>query len=252
MFGADSSPQDIVHLAIETTGRLGSVAVLRGQRVIRQTNLDPNRRTAATLAPEVQDSLRWCQETHQVPAFVSVADGPGSFTGLRIGVTTAKTLGYALDLPLVSVDSLAAISAAAMFDRPQLDEMWVVLDAYRRQLFVGQFTRSQLLPSIDEIAADWTTHPPTVQVLPEDAWWTMLAEMPAEIRLAGDDKPLHALTADPNRQISFTRVERECDAVGVGSLGLRAAILGRFIDPLTLVPRYLKVSAAEEKLIERG
>ena len=247
-----SSPQDIVQLAIETTGRLGSVAVLRGQRVIRQTNLDPKTRTAATLAPEVDRQLRWCRESQNWPSLVSVADGPGSFTGLRIGVTTAKTLCYALDLPLVSVDSLAAISAAAMLEHSQAQKVWVCLDAYRGQVFAGKFDRSWLLPDIHAIPGDWTAHPAAVDVISLKAWCQWRTEKPADVLLAGDEKPLRSTEGIDSISAENDVLGRTCDAVGVGMLGLRAAMMNQSIDPLSLVPRYLKVSAAEEKLAGEG
>ena len=82
---------------------------------------------------------------------VSVADGPGSFTGLRIGVTTAKTLCYALELPLVAIDSLAAIAATALHDHPAYERIWAVLNAYRGQVFLGMFDRGTLLPDVSAI-----------------------------------------------------------------------------------------------------
>ena len=91
------------------------MAVFRGQRIIRELKLDSDCRTAATLAPALRDMLSWCEQQGEPLGFVSVADGPGSFTGLRIGVTTAKTLCYALEFASrVAVDSLAAIAAAAL------------------------------------------------------------------------------------------------------------------------------------------
>ena len=148
-----------MHLAIETTGRRGSVAVLSGQRVLRHANLPATPRTASTLAPELDQTLRWCREHDHRPQFVSVADGPGSFTGLRIGVTTAKTLCYALNLPLVPVDSLAAIAAAAMHEHPRIESLCVAINAYRGQVFTGTFARSEILPSFDSLPAGWSPIP---------------------------------------------------------------------------------------------
>ena len=229
-------------MAIETTGRLGSVAVLRGQRIIRKVNLNPNQRSASTLAPALQDILKWCQEHQQTPSFVSVADGPGSFTGLRIGVTTAKTLCYALELPLVSVDSLAAIAAAALHANPTCHTIWAVIDAYRGQVFHGRFERASLLPDQHAIPSNWTSHPKTIDVLQQETWHKQLEQKLPQIGLTGDPKPLGARSA--------TLLTRDCDAIGVGLLAVRAAALGHFCDPMQLVPRYLKPSAAEEKIAE--
>ena len=102
---------DIFHLAIETTGKGGSLAVFCGEQVLEWTNLGDDRRTAASLAPQLSLTLEHCHRLGRPLSLISVADGPGSFTGLRIGVTTAKTLSYAIGLPLVAVDSLATIAA---------------------------------------------------------------------------------------------------------------------------------------------
>jgi tRNA threonylcarbamoyl adenosine modification protein YeaZ len=235
----DSPYLGIAHVAIETTGRLGSVAVLRGQRIIREVNLDPNCRSATTLAPALRDTLSWCEQQGESPGFVSIADGPGSFTGLRIGVTTAKTLCYALELPLVAVDSLAAIAAAALHTNPECQRIWSVLDAYRGQVFMGQFERASLFPDQNRIPSDWSAHPKTVQVLQREDWDAMLREKSQTIAVAGDPKPLGARSGE--------LLKRNCDAVGVGLLAVRAAVAGQFCDPLALVPRYLRASAAEEK-----
>lgn len=226
-------------MAIETTGRLGSVAVLRGQRIIRKVNLNPNQRSASTLAPALQDVLKWCQQQGHPPALVSVADGPGSFTGLRIGVTTAKTLSYALDLPLVSVDSLAAIATAALHAHPDCQTIWAVLNAYRGQVFLGKFVRSTLLPDLPSLPLNWTTHPATTQILQPDEWAEELKKKLPDIQVTGDKHVLGAC--------SGYALPRECDAVGVGLQAIRAMALQHFSDPMQLVPRYLKPSAAEEK-----
>ena len=207
--------------------------------MLRQTNLDPSHRSAATLAPALDQTLRWCRESDQPPRFVSVADGPGSFTGLRISVTTAKSLCYALDLPLIAVDSLAAIAAAAMHCQPSVESILVAIDAYRGQVFAGSFTRDELLPDLDSIPDGWTGHPASVQVLDSVPWGDLLSGKPASTAIAGDAKPFD--------QVAAERIDRQCDAVGVGLLAIRAAAAEQFIDPLSLVPRYLKPSAAEEK-----
>ena len=235
-----SGLQDFVQLSIETTGRTGSIAVLRGEAVLERTNLDPNQRTASTLAPQLDRMLRHCRDQGLPISLVSVADGPGSFTGLRIGVTTAKTLCYALGLPLVAVDSLAAIAAAGFHADQQVESICVAIDAYRGQVFSGTFHRMELLPSLDRIAADWTAHPTNVEVLGGDQWQQRLSQLPTNTGLAGDKKPF---ASRPE-----TRIERPCDAVGVGLLAIRAFQIGAQIEPFELLPRYLRVSAAEEKL----
>lgn len=226
-------------MAIETTGRSGSIAVLSGDRVLRHQNLNVNQRTAATLAPAIAATFLWARESRQFPDLIAIADGPGSFTGLRIGVTTAKTLGYSLGLPIVAVDSVAAIAAAAFDDCATYDSLLVGLNAYRQQVFAGEFHRSDLLPNLEKIPQTWTAHPDTVDVLEDHSWQQRLDNRCGTTGVTGDIQPL-ARFAD-------LRIDRQCDAIGVGLLGIRAALRGEFVDALKLVPRYLKLSAAEEK-----
>ncbi len=226
-------------MAIESTGRSGSIAVLSGDQVLRYQNLNANQRTAATLAPAIAATLQWARESERFPDFIAIASGPGSFTGLRIGVTTAKTLGYSLGLPIVAVDSLAAIAAAAFHHCATYDCLLVGLDAYRQQVFAGEFRRSDLLPNIEKIPQGWTAQPDTVAVLEDPIWRQRLENRSTSTGVAGDIQPLSGYAE--------LRIDRQCDAIGVGLLGIRAALRGEFVDALSLVPRYLKLSAAEEK-----
>lgn len=156
-------------------------------------------------------------------------------------MTTAKTLCYALDLPLIAVDALAAIATAGFHANPDAERICVALDAYRSQVYSGTFGRSELLPSLDNMPANWSPHPTGVEVLSSERWRLRLRELPEVIGCAGDAKPF----ADTPGRV----LERACDAIGVGLLGVRAWRSGLACDPLALIPRYLKLSAAEEKLL---
>jgi tRNA threonylcarbamoyladenosine biosynthesis protein TsaB len=125
-------------LAIETVELTGSVAALEGQTLLRQLPLDTGRRSAQTLIPGIQQLLgEVCWRPGQVE-LVAVAAGPGSFTGLRIGVTTAKTLAYALQCEVLGVNTLEAIGQAVP---AEIARFSAVVDAQRGELFVADFER---------------------------------------------------------------------------------------------------------------
>ncbi|QDT04305.1 tRNA threonylcarbamoyladenosine biosynthesis protein TsaB [Rubripirellula lacrimiformis] len=224
------------------------MALFSKELVLRRVSLDPGLRTAASLAPAIAEIIQWCSDHPSLESnrlgFISVADGPGSFTGLRIGVTTAKTLAYALKIPLVSVDSLAAIAACRMAQHPSVDQVLAAIDAFRGEIFQGKFCRSQLLPPLEDLKIDkhWSADRDSTQVQSIKSFQKDLPLLAETYAFAGDAKAFgdHAQR----------RLESDCDAVGVGMLGLRAAIQGRLVDPMQLVPRYLKRSAAEEKAAE--
>src|SRR5687768_12135976 len=100
-------------LALETSGLSGEVALLEGERVIAEQWLDPGQRTARSLAPGMKQILQTAGWQPRDVQLVAVTIGPGSFTGLRVGVTAAKTLAYAVGCEVMGVDTLEVIAAQA-------------------------------------------------------------------------------------------------------------------------------------------
>jgi tRNA threonylcarbamoyladenosine biosynthesis protein TsaB len=135
-------------LGIETIATAGSVALLCGSDLVDERPLPVDSRSARTLAGVVRDI--WYQAGKPVISLVGVAHGPGSFTGLRVGVTTAKALAYAWQAPLLGVNALDAIAAqtpvatreTTVANWPSLStpaELHVVLDAQRKELFLAEY-----------------------------------------------------------------------------------------------------------------
>ncbi|WP_040764811.1 tRNA (adenosine(37)-N6)-threonylcarbamoyltransferase complex dimerization subunit type 1 TsaB [Novipirellula maiorica] len=236
------NPRELpIQLAIETTGRTGSAVLMCGDRVLRNGQMGEQIRTAAAIGPCLDEMLAWCRSEKKTIDFISAAAGPGSFTGLRIGVTAAKMFSYALDLPLVAVDSLASVAAVVFSENPDLQTLRVGLDAYRGQVFTGHFRRDQVLPPLGKIPALWTPLPPAVEIVSGDEWASILASaQQSQEAVAGDVKPFAKFTGP-------LLPRSAADAFGVGLVALRAAEQSIFTDPMALVPRYLRPSAAEEK-----
>ncbi|HIW89953.1 MAG TPA: tRNA (adenosine(37)-N6)-threonylcarbamoyltransferase complex dimerization subunit type 1 TsaB [Candidatus Ligilactobacillus excrementipullorum] len=132
-------------LAIDTSNQPLSVALLEDQKLLAETTTTVSKNHSATLMPAIDQIFK---QSRLKPADIDrvvVAQGPGSYTGLRIGVTTAKTLAYSLDKELVGVSSLAVLAAAV---HPNDDTILVPLfDARRQNVFAGayQWQDSQLV-----------------------------------------------------------------------------------------------------------
>ena len=262
-----------VGLAIETTGKSGSIAVVRAGSVLRQSLLPATPRTASTLAPALAETLQWCQNHDCRPGFIAVASGPGSFTGLRIGVTTAKTLSYALNLPLVAIDSVAAVAATVWAQQTTLPEttslqqdhgsdeqghtadehhslasakpntILIGLNAYRGQVFTGTFRPTGLLqsPASQTATGSQTATEMPTRIVDAQQWQVILSQLASGTAVSGDPAVFRGAT-----QLRFLG-RTIADAVGVGLLALPLATAGQWSDPVTLLPRYLRPSAAEEK-----
>src|SRR5579862_5554902 len=103
----------MICLALDTTTRVASCAVARDGVVLREDPCDPDRQLALQLPGALDDLLALAGvELRDVDAF-AVATGPGSFTGLRIGIATMQGLAFAEEKPLIGVSGLAALRAVA-------------------------------------------------------------------------------------------------------------------------------------------
>ena len=100
-------------LAIDSATRLLSLALHDGKRLLAECTLAVDRQHSALLAPMIQQTLGQTGTTSQDISALAVAVGPGSYTGLRIGVALAKGLAAPRDLPLVPVTTLDAIAAGS-------------------------------------------------------------------------------------------------------------------------------------------
>lgn len=129
-------------LSIDTSGEI-AVAVVDpvGSRVLAERR-SPERRHAELLAPLVAEALAAAGVARADLEAVVVGTGPAPFTGLRAGLVTARTLALALAVPVLGVPSLDALGAAALAEHTEADEVLVVSDARRRELYAARYRRA--------------------------------------------------------------------------------------------------------------
>jgi tRNA threonylcarbamoyladenosine biosynthesis protein TsaB len=219
-------------LAIETIDQSGSVAVLEGDRPLDIRRLDSSLRSAATLAPAIVDLLTAVAWRPADVQTVAVAIGPGSFTGLRVGITTAKMFAYAVNAEVVAVNTMEAIAQQA----PNVaSPLWTVLDALREQVVAAKFCRSP--------GGSW--EPDGGEDLLDNATWIARLSAGEWVSGPGLGKLESRIPA------GITIVDRELwspNAITIGQLGFRYHLSGRRDDLFLLLPRYSRASAAEEKM----
>jgi len=218
-------------LLLETSGRVGQVAVAEGDVLRAARRLDEARRHARDLAPAVRDLLAaqgW--RPADVHAVV-VGRGPGSYTGLRVGVMSAKAFAYATGCALVALDTFAAIAAQAPAEALRLD---VLADAQQDRVYVQGFARAapggDLLPATPlriEPFADWLARREA------DAWVTGPGLRGHQQRLPAGARVMAAESWEPQAE-SLLR------------LGLTRYRGGARDDVWALEPLYLRPSSAEE------
>ena len=224
-------------LAIETTERIGGVAAMVGGELLCQRELDPSQRSAQSLAPAVK--ALWADVGWQAGDvdLVAVTVGPGSFTGVRIGVTTAKTLAFCCGAEILGIDTLETIAAAAP---PDVERLEVAIDAQRNEVVVQKFHRGGngwFMPDEDE-----------ARLIDIDVWLDNLQpgtviSGPILKKLAG--RLPKSITVLPPELCRPT-------AANVARLAARQYAAGRRDDLWKLVPVYSRRSAAEEKWEEKA
>lgn len=220
-------------LAIETASPPGSIALLEGCEVLALAQLDNPRKTTQQFASLIRDqlqSVRWATRDIQL---VAATQGPGSFTGLRIGVTAAKTFAYALGCPVVGINTLEVIAVQCP---PNDGAIEAVLDAQRSQLFAARFRHldGQLQ----------CVRPTSIMAAKE---WLETQAPDAAVIGTGLKRYRDQLNEHP--QIAHEKHWTPCAAT-LGQLAMSAAAEGKALDPMQLSVEYFRKSAAEEKMSE--
>lgn len=230
-------------LAIETSIRQGTVALVHGERIEQRPLPGAARRHAQTLAVAVRSLLSECGVRPQQVPLVAVSLGPGSFTGLRVGVMFAKTWAYAVGGRVIGVPTFWAIAARCP---ESVGRLTVVADAQRGELYTQTYRRSE---SAAEIRCDRSGAPPgwlpvdSLHIEPIETWLT--GRTPGET------------VGGPALQRIRDRLPQGCtplpppvalpDAAGIARVAQTLACHGRFADLWTLEPLYVRRSAAEER-----
>jgi tRNA threonylcarbamoyladenosine biosynthesis protein TsaB len=238
-------------LALETSGTAGSVAAFHDTVLLAEIELDPLLRSARSLAPALQALLAQVGWSPGEVELVAVATGPGSFTGLRVGVATARAFAYAVGADVLGIGTLDALARAALEHFPDAlshsTHLIAAADALRGQWFAADYE------PIAQAAPDRAPHAMERSI---GLGWRQSA--PPRICRASEHDTLAvgAILVTANATIA-DRLAKEpsglaplfvrATAATVGRLAIERAGAGQRDDLWQLVPIYLRASAAEER-----
>ena len=227
-------------LAFDTSNQPLSVAIVEDNRILTEQLINMKRNHSIQLMPAIEEALKQTKLTLGEMDYIAVANGPGSYTGLRIAVTIAKSLAWAQDIHLIGVSSLKVLAANS---QASADTYIVPLfDARRQNIYAGLY-RNDKAGQLQMVEVD--TH--------------MAAEQYAEY-LATLEGNFELIGADAEQFIDiFT--EKLGDRVHVAHPSLnvpRASVLALLaqdekVTPAhQLVPNYLKLAEAEENWLKEN
>lgn len=221
----------MIVLGVDTSGMAGSIALMRDGHLLAERQLaQAGRRHARTLVAELANLFAECGvRTDQCEA-IAVSVGPGSFTGLRVGVVCAKTFAYATGCKLTPVDTFEAVAAGVTSG---VNQVAVIDLAQRGDLFVGEYQR---------VGEQWQ-RAGEITIQPTDFY---AAALKPELKVVGPGLGRLRGTTFPETVCLSTEFDIPA-ARHVASIGTRQLAAGLTIDCWSLEPFYLRRSAAEEK-----
>ena len=221
-------------LAIDTASSVSSVAVASEGKLQAEVTVEAGRTHSETLLSHIEGALSFAGVERSALRGVAVSIGPGSFTGLRIGLATAKAIAYGLSIPLVGVSTLAALALAVPV--PDVHTL-ALMDAQKGNAYAGLYewrdgslheVRPVRVAPLAEAIAEAADRGKPVLLTGELAVKkrARLGNLPDNVTLA----PAHLLTARASH---------------VAWLGIARLAAGERDDPMTLEPFYIRRSEAE-------
>ena len=156
-----------VILSIETSTNVCSVAVSRGEECLFSISNDEGMNHAALLSLYIDKAIETSGIKYKDLDAVAVSGGPGSYTGLRIGVSTAKGICYALDIPLISINTLEILTIAAINQQYNEKALYCpMIDARRMEEYSAFYRSDRNL--FREVSADIITTESYLDILEEN------------------------------------------------------------------------------------
>lgn len=231
-------------LAIDTSTMLGGVAIMDDERLIAESRLNVKSTHSERLMTEIAHCLKLADFSISDIDVFAVAIGPGSFTGLRIGLSTAKGFAYAAGKPIVAVHTMEALA----WNFPCSEyPVCTLLDARKKEVYgaVFKWKENGFACLIKET------------VLNPDNFFRYLSSLAdySKIIFTGEGAELYrknilehfsgkAVFASPDKMVPSPS--------NVAALGLKKALNKEFSEPVSLTPLYIRKSEAEIKWSEKN
>lgn len=228
-------------LAIDTTAKVASAALVDGKKILCSFLCNNGNTHTENILPMVDDMLKKCKKSIEDIELFALANGPGSFTGVRIGAATVKGLAFGKGVPCVEVSTLEALARNLC---PTDAVICPVMDARRSQVYNALFECGEdgLIRLCDDRAIS-------------------LDELGAELEKMGDKSVYlvgdgYFIAKDAlqkfNVKIKETPITLiDQNAVSVALIAEEKYMRGEFVSDASLSPSYLRMSQAERELNEK-
>lgn len=213
-------------LSIETSTKVCSVALYREETLLASSQILIEKSHSRYITILIENLFSYAGEKMSDLDAVAVSKGPGSYTGLRIGVSTAKGLCYAMEKPLIAIDTLESMAYEANRFNYAKALLCPMIDARRMEVYCAIY--DPMLNCLEKVQA---------KIIEEDSFNELLAKQKILFLGDGSQKCVEVLGNNPNA-IFIDQVIPS--AVNIGALALKAFKEKRFEDVAYFEPFYLK------------
>ncbi|UXH42679.1 tRNA (adenosine(37)-N6)-threonylcarbamoyltransferase complex dimerization subunit type 1 TsaB [Rossellomorea vietnamensis] len=223
-------------LSIDTSNYPFGVALIEEDKVIGEYITYMKKNHSVRAMPAVEQLLKDCGVGAKELTKIVVANGPGSYTGVRIGVTLAKTLAWSLNIPLIPVSSLATLASSGRYFQGFIVPLF---DARRGQVYTGLYEfQEDRLVCVEED-----------RNIMLDEWVTKLKELDKDLLFVGNDVSIHEslikeVLEDQARIAPFVSHNPRPSELAYIGLGLKEMTAHE------VLPNYIRMAEAEVKWLE--
>jgi tRNA threonylcarbamoyladenosine biosynthesis protein TsaB len=214
-------------LCIETSTAICSVAVVSEDAILSVCELTEGNAHASMLTSLIEEAVVKAGIRLQQLDAIAISKGPGSYTGLRVGMSTAKGLCFALDKPMLAIDTLQALAARYMQLQPLLEPTLIVpmIDARRMEVYSAVF--DEKLHQVENTAA----------TIVDEHSFAAIKEQHKVVFVGNGAGKCEAVLAHPNALFAG---DVNCSASGMFEQAVKAFAEKRFEDVAYIEPYYLK------------
>ncbi len=224
-------------LSIDSSGLVATVAVMVDDILVGEYTIHNKKTHSQTLLPMISDMLSMAEVAPEELDCIAVSAGPGSFTGLRIGASTAKGLAWTLGIPIVSVSSLMGL-AANVLQKGIL--VCPIMDARRNQAYYGVYRTGDGVPEV-VVEPDVAGIEDVIQ---------QVSEIGEPILFLGDGVPVfeEVIREKCKVPVEFMAAHaRYQSGASVAALGQMLYKEGKVVPAAEFAPIYLRKSQAERE-----
>lgn len=178
-------------LNIETSSPIASVCLADGEKILSLKSIRDQQSHASKITLMCKSAIEDAGVSFSDLSAIAYSCGPGSYTGLRIGLSTAKGFCYALGIPLLSVPSLKSLAHGFHLNEEEVDFIIPLIDARRMEVFTAVYDNS-----LEEVAEAWP------EILSEDSFKTFFEKGKVGFIGTGTEKTAKLLQSERHFSIS--------------------------------------------------